>query len=205
MVRGVPRQPRRRLKAENMNPAEANEYSQKLLKALEYAAEMHRDQRRKGVEASPYIIHPIQVAEVLASQGKVCDLTTLLAAVLHDTVEDTETTESDLEAMFGADVASVVMEVTDDKSLSKEERKQAQIEHTPHLSDRAKQLKIADKICNVRDIGSKPPEDWDIARRKGYFDWASKVIAGCRGVNRGLEDYFDECVAESNRRLEGAD
>lgn len=179
-------------------------YAQHLLKALEFAAEKHRDQRRKGVEASPYINHPIQVAEVLATFGQVDDLTTLTAAVLHDTIEDTDTTESDLEELFGEDVAKVVSEVTDDKSLPKHERKRLQVEHTPHLSDRAKKIKIADKTCNVRDIGSKPPADWDEARRNEYFDWAEAVVAGCRGVNKGLEDYFDRCVAESKDRLERA-
>ena len=180
------------------------QFAQNLLKALEFAAEKHRDQRRKGVEASPYINHPIQVAEVLATFGKVDDLTTLLAAILHDTIEDTDTTKADLEKLFGADVAEVVSEVTDDKSLPKQERKRLQVEHTPRLSDMAKQIKIADKTCNVRDIGSKPPADWDQARRKEYFDWAEAVVAGCRGVNKGLEDYFDECVADSKGWLQGA-
>jgi guanosine-3',5'-bis(diphosphate) 3'-pyrophosphohydrolase len=177
-------------------------YAQNLLKALEFAAEKHRDQRRKGVEASPYINHPIQVAQVLATFGQVDDLTTLMAAILHDTIEDTDTTKADLDKLFGNDVGEVVSEVTDDKSLPKQERKRRQVEHTPHLSDRARQIKIADKICNVRDIGSRPPADWNDERRKEYFDWARAVIGGCRGVNRGLEDYFDECVAESKGRLE---
>ena len=179
-------------------------YAQSLLKALEFAAEKHRDQRRKGVEASPYINHPIQVAEVLATFGQIDDLTTLLAAILHDTIEDTDTTKADLEDLFGRDVAEVVSEVTDDKTLPKQERKRLQVEHTPHLSDKAKQIKIADKTCNVRDIGSKPPADWDDVRRKEYFDWAEAVVAGCRGVNQELEEYFDECVADSKEALDRA-
>jgi guanosine-3',5'-bis(diphosphate) 3'-pyrophosphohydrolase len=171
------------------------QHCQHLLKALDFAAEKHRDQRRKGVEASPYINHPIQVAEVLATYGEVDDLTTLMAAILHDTIEDTDTTETDLEELFGRAVAEVVSEVTDDKSLPKQERKRLQVEHTPHLSDRAKQIKIADKTCNIRDIGLRPPADWDEARQKEYFDWAESVVAGCRGVNRKLEDYFDSCIA----------
>lgn len=177
------------------------QYAQNLLKALEFAAEKHRDQRRKGVEASPYINHPIQVAEVLATFGNVDDLTMLMAAILHDTIEDTDTSQGDLEQLFGRDVAAVVSEVTDDKSLPKKERKRLQVEHTPHLSDCAKQIKIADKTCNVRDIGSRPPADWDEVRRKEYFDWAESVVSGCRGVNQRLEDYFDECVASSRDGL----
>lgn len=186
-----------------MNDSRA--YAQKLLKALEFAAEKHRDQRRKGVEASPYINHPIQVAEILARRGHVDDLTTLMAAVLHDTIEDTDTTESDLEELFGREVADIVSEVTDDKTLPKSERKRLQIEHSPHLSDQAKLVKIADKICNVRDIGFRPPVDWDNARRREYFEWASDVVAGCRGINEDLENYFDECFADSMDRMESAD
>lgn len=182
---------------------DTHHYAQSLLKALEYAAEKHRDQRRKGIEASPYINHPIQVAEVLATFGKVDDVTTLMAAILHDTIEDTDTTKSDLEELFGQDVADVVSEVTDNKSLPKQERKRLQVEHTPHLSDRAKQIKIADKTCNVRDIGARPPADWSDARRLEYFEWAQAVVAGCRGVNPGLEAYFDECVAESKKTVTG--
>lgn len=172
-------------------------YAQDLLKALDFAAQQHRDQRRKGVEASPYINHPIQVAEILATVGGIDDIPTLMAAVLHDTIEDTATTRSDLVERFGEQVANLVMEVTDDKALPKQERKRRQVEHCPHLSDAAKRIKIADKICNVREIGSHPPEHWDLARRREYFDWAEAVVAGCRGVNQALEDYFDECVARS--------
>lgn len=179
----------------------SGQYAQNLLKALEFAAEQHRDQRRKGVEASPYINHPIQVAEVLATFGEVDDLTTLMAAILHDTIEDTDTSEAELENLFGKDVAEVVFEVTDDKSLPKQDRKRLQVEHAPHLSDRAKQIKIADKTCNVRDIGSRPPADWDEVRMQEYFDWAEYVVSGCRGVNQKLEDFFDECVASSRDRL----
>lgn len=183
--------------------ADTRQFAQRLLAALDFAAEKHRDQRRKGIEASPYINHPIQVAEVLATHGNIDELTTLMAAVLHDTIEDTDTTEDDLEKLFGAEVAGVVSEVTDDQGLPKRERKRLQVEHTPHLSDRAKQIKIADKSCNVRDIGSKPPEDWDEARKLEYFDWAEKVVAGCRGINNPLEAYFDECLAASRGQSGG--
>lgn len=174
---------------------------QSLLKALEFAADKHRDQRRKGVEASPYINHPIQVAEVLATIGRIDDLTTLVAAILHDTIEDTDTSRADVEELFGREVANVVVEVTDDKTLPKQERKRLQVEHSPHRSDRAKQIKIADKTCNVRDIGLRPPADWDEDRRREYFEWAQKVVDGCRGVNAELEAYFDKCVADSQEQL----
>ena len=128
-----------------------------LLQAVNFAADKHRDQRRKKVETSPYINHPIQVAELLARIGEVDDLTVLMAAVLHDTVEDTETTLEELDNMFGPDVRDLVAEVTDDKSLQKAERKKEQIKHTATMTDRAKLIKLADKTCNVRDVAQSPP------------------------------------------------
>ncbi len=181
--------------------AESNAFAS-LLDALEYAAEMHRDQRRKGAEASPYINHPIQVARVLADVGLVSDLPTLMAAILHDTIEDTTTSKQDLIDRFGAEVAGLVEEVTDDKSLPKAERKKEQVAHAPRLSDRAKMIKIADKICNVTDIAEKPPADWDVDRRRRYFDWANAVVDGCRGVNVDLEDCFDNSVVSSAAKIE---
>lgn len=161
-------------------------------KAVAFAADKHRKQRRKDVDASPYINHPITLANVLANEGGIDDLTTLCAAILHDTVEDTETTAEELEAEFGAKIASVVMEVTDDKSLEKHVRKQRQIEHAPHISTEAKLVKLADKISNLRDILASPPADWSGQRKREYFEWARKVVDGVRGVNPGLEAVFDE-------------
>ena len=129
----------------------------RLLTALSFAADRHRDQRRKGAEASPYINHPIAVATVLATEGGVLDDEMLVAAILHDTVEDTKTTPAELHELFGPNVAALVRELTDDKSLPKQVRKQLQIEHAPQSSVRAKQLKIADKICNIRDVARTPP------------------------------------------------
>jgi guanosine-3',5'-bis(diphosphate) 3'-pyrophosphohydrolase len=172
-----------------------------LLKALDFAARMHRDQRRKGVDGSPYINHPIQVAEVLASVGAVDDESTLIAAILHDTIEDTDATAEQLAQLFGNAVRDLVLEVTDDKSLDKAERKRRQVKRARTLSDRAKTIKIADKICNVRDIAATPPLGWSAERRREYFDWAERVVAGCRGVNPSLERLFRECLEESRARL----
>lgn len=165
-----------------------------ILKATHFAADKHRDQRRKGLEASPYINHPIAVAEILTGVGGVTDLATIQAALLHDTVEDTKTTADELASQFGDEVMSLVLEVTDDKSLDKAERKRLQIEHTRHLSAKAKMIKMADKISNVTDIMNVPPEDWDDARRLEYFGWAEKVVAGCRDANLRLAGRFDELV-----------
>ncbi len=165
------------------------------VKAVAFAAEKHRTQRRKDADASPYINHPIALANVLANEGGVSDATVLCAAVLHDTIEDTETTENELTTTFGSHVSSVVLEVTDDKSLEKHVRKQRQIEHAPHISTEAKLVKLADKICNLRDILASPPANWSMERKLEYFDWANQVVAGVRGVHPSLEAVFDGLVA----------
>ena len=162
-----------------------------LLKALAFAAHKHRDQRRKDREASPYINHPIALADVLVNEGGVSDVEVLCAALLHDTVEDTATTHEELVDAFGARVARIVAEVTDDKTLSKSERKRLQVEHATRLSPEAKLVKLADKICNLRDVAERPPASWDLARRREYFDWAKRVVDGLRGAHPRLEAAFD--------------
>jgi len=161
-----------------------------LIKAMSFAAHKHKDQRRKDKEASPYINHPIGLAEVLVNVGDVTDINTICAALLHDTVEDTETTTEELTENFGAEISDIVMEVTDDKSLSREERKQAQIDHAMHLSKQARAVKLADKICNLGDVSESPP-DWPLERRQQYFDWARNVIDELRGEWSELEAEFD--------------
>jgi GTP diphosphokinase / guanosine-3',5'-bis(diphosphate) 3'-diphosphatase len=166
-----------------------------LIEAIAFAAHKHRNQRRKNVEASPYINHPIALAHVLAIEAKVHDEQALIAAILHDTLEDTETSFEELRERFGLPVAETVAEVTDDKSLPKLRRKALQIEHAPHLAKRAKLVKLADKICNLRDVASSPPHDWPLQRRREYFDWAKQVVDGMRGVHPRLEELFDAAYA----------
>jgi guanosine-3',5'-bis(diphosphate) 3'-pyrophosphohydrolase len=165
------------------------------IKAVAFAAEKHRDQRRKDAEASPYINHPIALANLLANEGGVGDTVILCAAVLHDTIEDTNTTAGELEAQFGWWVTSIVVEVTDDKSLPKQVRKQLQIDHAAALSPEAKLVKLADKIYNLRDILNSPPAGWSADQKREYFDWAARVIAGMRGIHPGLEGEFDRLYA----------
>ena len=162
-----------------------------LLKALAFAAHKHRDQRRKDAEASPYINHPIALADVLVNEGGVSDVEVLCAALLHDTVEDTATTPEELAGAFGSRVARIVAEVTDDQALAKAERKRLQVERAGGLSPEAKLVKLADKICNLRDVAERPPASWDLARRREYFDWAKRVVDGLRGVHPRLEAAFD--------------
>ena len=165
------------------------------LQALEFAADKHRDQRRKDAAASPYINHPIALANVLVREGGVTDPEVLAAALLHDTLEDTQTTPAELAAAFGPAVASIVEEVTDDKSLPKAERKRLQVEHAAGMSREAKLVKLADKICNLRDMADHPPAKWDLVRRREYFEWAKAVIDRLRGVHPRLEQLFDAAYA----------
>lgn len=173
----------------------------KLLNAASFAAKKHTGQTRKGDDAAPYINHPLEVANLLVNVGKVEDYDVLIAAILHDTVEDTETTREEIEELFGANVASIVMEVTDDKSLPKAERKQKQVEHAPHLSDGAKQLKMCDKISNISDVMKNPPAGWSKERRLEYVEWGERVMKGMRGANENLEIFFDKLVAEAKREI----
>ena len=167
-----------------------------LLSAVEFAARRHSGQRRKDPEATPYINHPIIVAELLTRIAGVEDLPSLQAALLHDTIEDTNTTAEELDSLFGQEVRQLVMEVTDDKSLPNAERKRLQIAHAPHLSARAKLIKLADKLANITDITATAPAPWSAQRKREYVNWAEQVVNQLRGANAALEALFDKTVAE---------
>jgi guanosine-3',5'-bis(diphosphate) 3'-pyrophosphohydrolase len=162
-----------------------------ILQALVFAAHKHRDHRRKDPDHSPYINHLIEVTDLLYRVGGVRDTDLLVAAILHDTIEDTHTSPEEIRDAFGQQVLDLVLEVTDDKSLPKAERKRLQVEHAPTRSLSAKQLKLADKISNVRDILKSPPPDWPLERCQEYMDWARQVVDGVRGANPALEAEFD--------------
>jgi guanosine-3',5'-bis(diphosphate) 3'-pyrophosphohydrolase len=172
-----------------------------ILKAMRFAAEKHINQRRKDSKQSPYINHPIQVAETLWIVAEVRDLNLLVASILHDTIEDTATNPEEIKVEFGEAVLALVLEVTDDKSLPKQVRKQLQMETAPHKTQSARLLKLADKICNVHDILAIPPADWSLERRQEYLLWTEKVVAGLRGVNARLETHYDELLASAKRSL----
>ncbi|MBN2117791.1 MAG: bifunctional (p)ppGpp synthetase/guanosine-3',5'-bis(diphosphate) 3'-pyrophosphohydrolase [Anaerolineales bacterium] len=172
-----------------------------LLKALRFSAEKHSDQRRKDSKSSPYINHPIQVAETLWTIGEVRDTTLLVASVLHDTIEDTGTQPEEIRAEFGEEVLGLVLEVSDDKSLPRQTRKRLQVETAPHKTHNAKLLALADKICNLRDLIHSPPRRWSLARRQEYLLWTEEVVAGLRGVHEKLERCYDDCLAEGKRSL----
>ena len=171
-----------------------------LFRALRFAADHHRDDRRKGVEASPYINHPIAVASELVAVG-IDDPQVLAAALLHDTVEDTIATPEEIESEFGPRVRALVDAVSDDQELRSRERKRLQVEHAPGLTPDAKLIKIADKICNTYDVAHAPAAGWSSERRRDYLDWSEQVVAGCRDVHPELEARYDAVLAEARDRL----
>jgi len=162
-----------------------------LIKAFRFSAGKHRNQRRKDSVKSPYINHPIDVALLLWEVGGVRDKDVLLASILHDTLEDTNTHPDEISNLFGEKVSFLVLELTDDKDLPKQKRKRLQIEHAPNKSIAAKIIKLADKCCNVRDLLAMPPKNWTLERRREYLLWAEQVVAGMRNTNQALEEYFD--------------
>ncbi len=168
--------------------------------ALKFSAAKHRTQKRKDGE-SPYINHPIEVAELLVRVAQVRDTETIAAALLHDTVEDTGTSPEELRENFGDQITGLVLECTDDKHLPKVERKRLQVVNASHKSPRAKLIKISDKICNINDIINTPPPDWSLQRRVEYLEWAEKVVAGLRGGCAELDALFDHKLREGRTAL----
>jgi guanosine-3',5'-bis(diphosphate) 3'-pyrophosphohydrolase len=162
-----------------------------VIRAVEFAAQKHRMQWRKDSDASPYINHPIALMHVLCMDGGVNDPVVLPAAALHDTIEDTKTSAEELRAAFGYEFARLVLEMTDDKTLLKEERKRLQIEHAKYMSREGALIKLADKVCNLKDVSANPPADWDLERRRDYFEWARAVVDGLPPVSAELRKLLD--------------
>ncbi len=167
-----------------------------LVKAMNFAAIKHSAQRRKDQLASPYINHPLALVDVLVREAHIFDQRIIIAALLHDTIEDTDTTAAEVEREFGAQIRSIVEEVSDDKRLGRDACKRAQIERAPTLSTEARAVKLADKISNLRDIARQPPVGWGLERCQAYFDWAKQVIDGLRGEHPVLEDLFDQAYRQ---------
>lgn len=170
--------------------------------ALDFAARKHRNQRRKDRARSPYINHPIDVLAALVLEAGITDSPVLAAALLHDTLEDTDTAPDELIAAFGLEIANIVAEVTDDKRLPKAERKRRQIAHAPTLSDRAKLVKLADKLCNLRDVHQSPPIHWSIERRRAYFDWAENVVMALGSTNQPLTHALRSVLSAGRNALD---
>jgi guanosine-3',5'-bis(diphosphate) 3'-pyrophosphohydrolase len=162
-----------------------------ILAAALFAAEKHAHQRRKGAAAEPYVNHLIEVAHLVSIAASEPDANLVMAALLHDVIEDTSTTPADLVERFGEDVAGLVAEMTDDKSLAKAERKRLQIENAPKMSARAQIIKLADKISNLRSILISPPADWDHERKRRYFEWGKRVVDALSQPNPILKSEFE--------------
>lgn len=169
--------------------------------ALRFAAHRHSGQVRKSADLTPYINHPIAVADILASEGGITAPEVLAVALLHDTLEDTATTAPELESLFGTSIAAAVVELSDDMTLPKAERKARQIIRTRQCSALARTVRLADKIANVRDVIAHPPALWSLERRLAYLDWASEVIDALRGTHLHLEQRFDESVRQGRQSL----
>lgn len=178
----------------------------RVIDAVCFAAHAHRNQRRKDEDRTPYINHPLALMRILAVEAGVTDEDVLRAAVLHDFIEDCcgpgkeWTVEEGRELVrerFEDTVLSYVDAVTDDKTIEdKAERKRLQVEHGAHAPHGARLVKLADKIANLRDIASTPPEGWDDVRRREYFDWAKQVVDRVRGTHAALEFLFDDAYAK---------
>lgn len=173
----------------------------RLARAADYAARQHTAQRRKGEAGEPYVNHLTEVAALLAEATDGADVVLLMGGLLHDTLEDTDATYEDLMERFGADVAALVAEVTDDKSLPKDERKRLQVETTGSKTRRAKLLKIADKTSNLRSLVRSPPSGWTEQRLRDYVVWAEAVVRSCRGLNASLEAGFDTAYRDARLRF----
>jgi GTP diphosphokinase / guanosine-3',5'-bis(diphosphate) 3'-diphosphatase len=175
---------------------------QRILAAAHFAAEKHAHQKRKGQNQEPYINHLIEVAELIASSSAALDTELIMAGFLHDTVEDTGVTLTELEQLFGPDVSRLVAEVTDDKSLPKETRKHLQVEHAHEKSERAQVLKLADKISNLRSILNSPPVGWSLERQRQYFEWARQVVDRLAAPNPFLKQEFENTYSRISQLKE---
>jgi guanosine-3',5'-bis(diphosphate) 3'-pyrophosphohydrolase len=172
----------------------------RIFEALHFAAEKHKDQRRKGPDASPYINHPIAVAYYLCSASEVIDTDVIVAAILHDTLEDTDATPQEIESLFGSGVLELVQEVTDDKNLPTELRRKLQVSTVEDRSEGAKLIRIADKISNVSDLLKAPPKAWDEQTKIDYLDWTERVIQKIRGTNNRLERMYNERLQKARKK-----
>ena len=176
---------------------------QAILQAANFAAEKHAGQKRKGAAAEPYVNHLLEVAHLVSTAITEPDTNLIIAALLHDVIEDCGISKGDVEELFGGDVADLVAEVTDDKTLSKSERKRLQVVNAPKKSVRAQMIKLADKISNLRAILNSPPVDWSLERRREYFVWAKRVVEGLTAPNPFLKAEFDATYAMFETAIQG--
>jgi HD domain len=167
----------------------------RLTKALAFAAEAHRNHRRKGASQEPYINHLIEVLDLVTSVED-SDMDVLIAALLHDVLEDTRTGYDELVATFGERVARIVQENSDDMTLPKPERRRARLAGIGKKSREARLVKLADIISNLRAIVISPPAGWSNDRRLGYLESCRNLVDAGRGSNAEIERIFDDTAKE---------
>ena len=170
-----------------------------LIDALNFAAEKHQYQRRNGYDRLPYINHLIKVVKTMMEVAQVTDEVILLAAILHDVIEDTDLTEEALAYRFNPKTAAIVRELSDDMTLEHAKRKQLQIVRAKGLSKAARMIRIADKVCNMRDLMSYPMIEWSVEKKRAYVKNSIQVVDEIRGTNAALENWFDETVEAINQ------
>jgi guanosine-3',5'-bis(diphosphate) 3'-pyrophosphohydrolase len=162
--------------------------------AIDFAAEKHRLQMRKNKEKTPYISHPLGVAQYVMHFGEIQDTAIIIGALLHDTVEDTQTTYEEIEQRFGKQVASYVHEVSDNKKLDFSERKRQQLIDAPKKTKGAAQIKLADKLYNLQDLLHNTPEGWSRIRVERYYQWAQSVVDRLPPGNQALRSEIDSVI-----------
>ena len=170
-----------------------------VLRAADAAARWHAHQRRKGAAKEPYVNHLLEVASLVAEATQGNDPDLVVAALLHDAIEDQQVPSELIAREFGSKVARIVEELTDDKSLDKADRKRLQVETAGKKSREAKLIKLADKTSNLRAIAFSPAPEWSVKRRLDYIAWAKNVVAGLKGTSPWLEEQFERAVEAAER------
>lgn len=161
--------------------------TRRVFAALSFAAQRHRDAPRPG--ADPCLAHPIAVADAIVSIGGVTDAVVLCAALLHDVVNNTETPPQLLMDRFGREIADVVLDISDDRSLPEVQRRRVQVAYAPNLSGRARLVRLADMLCRLRRLAAVPR-----AERAAEVAWVAQMVAGLGGMNTALETAADAAL-----------
>jgi (p)ppGpp synthase/HD superfamily hydrolase len=166
-------------------------FARDLLAAAHFAAQRHAGQRRKGKSDEPYVNHLLEVARLLAELPTELDCDVVIAGLLHDCMEDAGVTSDEIAAQFGERVASLVQEVTDDKTLDRQVRKELQVRNAASKSRGAQNLSTADKISNLRSTLADPPSTWSPDQQWKYAEWAKDIVGRFTEVDPALKLEFE--------------
>lgn len=168
---------------------------EKLLTALEFSAQYHSGQYRDGEDKIPYIIHPIGVCILVWESGTGATTDMLIAALLHDTLEDTDATAEEIENLFGPHVLRLVLDLTTDPKLSSKEAKQHQLDHAPYMHEQAKVVKLCDRLYNITDLLNSPPPTWSQEGKDAYIAHTEKLVKALEGAAPFIENEIANIVA----------